>query len=380
MSLLTQLFAFTFFGIFLTESHAQKPLHKIQRGVRTKVQNSMWYHDAFPRMPSLLPGKSITIGHFKSPDGKGGRITEMHIVLWVVQEGLREQLHKEELLREDLLLALYDSREDMHRKVALAITYDDLPYPSVFVPVGDFFIEHEVGNYSQNGTKSGTITSSQYDNMVVANRKTFSWWLHAPLPYRKSVKIELFSAMNDIVEGSNMVTHENSPFEEDDGYFHAHFSANPMHKFPWQPVPVVQAMGPGQLIGLSFVFRSTDPGKFGWPYNPSVTHFCEGNWEFYLDNGTQRLYGNDSSTDVARAGYQSSDHVVVWTGTEDLFGYSFGWTQNTAGWLAGTTMHYTDSEQIVLAAYHMFDGAPIRFEKSLVAQVNWGYDIGHNVP
>merc|ERR1712023_547813 len=136
---------------------------------------------------------------------------------------------------------------------------------------------------------------------------------------------------------------------------------NPMHAFPWQPVPVVRAQGPGQLVGLSFVFRSTDPTKFGWPGDKSVNHFCEGNWEFFLDNGTEVVLGNDTCTDVAKAGYQSSEHLVVWTGTEDLFGYNFGWTENTVGYLAGTSLHYTDDEQIVLSAYRMFNGAPIRF-------------------
>merc|ERR1719206_483758 len=51
-----------------------------------------------------------------------------------------------------------------------------------------------------------------------------------------------------------------------------------------------------------------------------------------------------------------------------------------ACYLAGTPLHYNDSEQIVLSAYRMFDKAPIRFAESLTAQVNWGYDIGHNVP
>ena len=33
-----------------------------------------------------------------------------------------------------------------------------------------------------------------------------------------------------------------------------------------------------------------------------------------------------------------------------------------------------------LATYNFFTDAPIQFERSLHAQVNWGYDVGHNVP
>ena len=33
-----------------------------------------------------------------------------------------------------------------------------------------------------------------------------------------------------------------------------------------------------------------------------------------------------------------------------------------------------------LSSYQFFDAAPIQFESSLHAQVNWHYDTGHNVP
>ena len=61
----------------------------------------------------------------------------------------------------------------------------------------------------------------------------------------------------------------------------------------------------------------TRVGKFN--QTGTFEHICEGNWEIYMDNTTQ-LFGNDTVVNIAQAGYQASNHVVVVTGSEDFFG------------------------------------------------------------
>ena len=135
--------------------HDLDQLTTLQPGVRTTVSNSLWGNDAFPGTPLLLPGKDLTIGFWNASGG--GMITEIHLVLAGPDRG------------------------DLQRHVALKITYDGLPYPSVFVPVGDFFMD-QVDSASNN-----------YENKYFAKRPTNSWHCFAPMPYEKSIKIELVS-------------------------------------------------------------------------------------------------------------------------------------------------------------------------------------------
>ena len=67
-----------------------------------------------------------------------------------------------------------------------------------------------------------------------------------------------------------------------------------------------------------------------------------------------------------------------------MFGYSFGWASPAAGLLTGTPLWVQGAQAktfgVQLSTYRFFDAAPIQFESSLHAQVNWHYDTGHNVP
>ena len=241
-------------------------------------------------------------------------------------------------------------------------------YPSVFVPVGDFFGD-------QMDSKS-----ANYANVLFAKRPTNSWWCYATMPYAKSILIELVSAASTSksVKGYNYVLHDSIPFDPaSDSYFHAQYASHPLVHFPWQAVPFVDAEGPGQLVGLQMVFTTNDSSKFSGNFN----HVCEGNYEFFLDNKTV-LYGNDSSIDYQKAGYQTSEHVIAVLGSEDMYGYSFGWSGVQQDERTGT-LSWTDGKangSRVLQTYRILDKSPIRFTDHLWAQVNWMYDFGHNVP
>eukprot|EP01079_Euglenida_sp_SAG-EU17-18_P003910 gene3910-4283_t len=329
-----------------------RDITKVQTGVRTTVANSIWGNDAFPGTPQLEPGKSLTIAYFKSTGG--GVVTEIHLVL------------------------VGPDRGELQRHVALKVTYDDLPYPSVFVPVGDFFMDQE------------SSASNPYENMYFAKRPMYSWHCSAPMPYRESIKIELVSKASKTVEGYNYVYHDSAPYTDGTGYFHAVYQGNTQLRFPWDAAPMLPReglAGPGHLIGTSLAFTGKDGTKFDGAFN----HVCEGNYELFFDN-TTAAYGNDSSVDYRKEGYQTSDHVVAVLGSEDWYGYSYGWggdeielgTHGMWGTThSGTTFWdhpvHLPNETRTLATYRFFP-APLRFEEHAWAQVNWHYDTGHNVP
>jgi hypothetical protein len=75
--------------------------------------------------------------------------------------------------------------------------------------------------------------------------------------------------------------------------------------------------------------------------------------------------------------------VIAILGSEDYFGYSFGWSGDDrklgGGGLYGTehsgTTLWVQNKSVELATYN-FMAAPIRFKQRLWAQVNWHYDTG----
>ena len=122
--------------------------------------------------PAAVNG-SLTIANFNSTGG--GVVTEIHLVL----EGQLSVIQ---------------------RHVALSITYDGLPHPSVFVPVGDFFGDQEDG------------LNAPFENAYFARRPTNSWFCYIPMPYKESIKIELVNRSPKPVKGYNYIYHDSKPW------------------------------------------------------------------------------------------------------------------------------------------------------------------------
>ena len=225
---------------------------KLTRGARTTVQNALWADDAWPTSPSLQPGGRLSIAYFNSTGG--GRVTLLHLVL------CRE--------RADNLL----------RNIAIAITYDDLPYPSVFVPAGDFFMEHSKDGVP--GVANTSYQSAHYETQLLAFRPTYSYYSYFHMPYHKSIRIELVGAeaLKTPIGCESWVQHSDEPFSEDDAYFHAHFAYHPALAFPWQPAiftPPGGWSGPGQLVGINMRFSAAP--ELADKFNGNMNHVCEGN-------------------------------------------------------------------------------------------------------
>lgn len=78
---------------------------------------------------------------------------------------------------------------EIQRHVALSITYNDASTPSVFVPVGDFFLDQLNGE------------SAPFESKLFAKRPTNSWFSLAPIPYERSVRVELVNALSSPIGG-----------------------------------------------------------------------------------------------------------------------------------------------------------------------------------
>jgi len=291
----------------------------------SSMQNSFWNRDAFPQLPPLRPHSNITIAEFTGP----GVVTNLHY------------------------MQAYDGGSDryyMNKNIMIQITYDGDPKPAVFVPVGDFFLD----------TFDGT---SHFEGSLFANRALFSCFCEIPMPFRKSIKIEIINPTAYGGTGYGYVMVENlSSWSPNLGYFHAQYHLTPTI-IPFQKAWILeQVLGSGHYIGFHMSFDSNLTNIF----DPSFGGICDGNDEFFVDNDTV-IIGNSSNP-----------ALISYLGTEDFIGFSWCWTEINLNERAGCTWRYHDNTKKIfqLSTYKYMDDNPIRFKKNLSAWINWDYD--HN--
>jgi len=163
------------------------------------MQNSLWNHDYYPELPDLNPQGTIDIGRFNGP----GIIRTIHLTLNI------EGNNRNELLRENFLM----------------INYDHKPYPSVYIPVGDFFCDSFSGK------------SIPFASLAMAKRPTNSLFCYLPMPFKHSALVKLVNRTDKKVTGYGYVTAEKVPkWEADNAYFHAKW-INTTVKLPAERVP-----------------------------------------------------------------------------------------------------------------------------------------------
>ncbi len=282
---------------------------------KSLMQNSLWNHDAYPELPDLLPHERIVLGEFTGP----GIVKTIHLTLNI----------------ED------NNREELLRGVFLEATYNDKKYPSVLAPVGDFFCDSFGGR------------STPFAGMMMAKRPINSLYCYFPMPFRQQMTLSLVNTTAQKVTGYGYVTAEQIPeWDAALGYFHAKW-INQIVKLPGDIVPLLNTQGSGHLVGCHLTAVS------------ACRHFlenqgiCEGNDEFYIDGSTEPNCN--------------------YLGTEDFFGFSWNWRHLWYDDYSGTTYLSDDDGVTRLACYRFLLNDPIRFSRSLLAQINYRHEI-NNTP
>lgn len=163
----------------------------------------------------LQPGKAVTI--FES--SKGGRIASLRIGPdWAL--GGKE------------------------RGIMLRVTWDGEKTPSILLPAGDFF-GYAWGKPVVQSSMLGTYRGENYCNF--------------PMPFAKSAKIELVSALGRAVPIQAEVISGDKPLTAGEGRFYAEWKReNPTaagRPFTW-----LEASGRGHLVGLSLQAQGAESG------------------------------------------------------------------------------------------------------------------------
>lgn len=108
---------------------------------------------------------------------------------------------------------------DHYRECLLKITYDDAPYPSVLVPLGDFFC---LGHSLVNSFQSALFSAST--NFPYQFNKPCALNGYVPMPFAKRAVVELVNESDQDHRQYFYVDYETlEEFGPNTGYFHAEF-------------------------------------------------------------------------------------------------------------------------------------------------------------
>jgi hypothetical protein len=265
---------------------------------------------------------------------------------------------------------IWMTQYDHYRECLIKITYDDLPYPSVLVPLGDFFC---LGHGMVNSFQSALFTAStnfpyQFDKPCALN-------CYALMPFARRAVVELVNESGkDHLQYYYVDFETLEEFPLDTGYFHAEFRrANPF--MGWGPEITVNtphadaANKERQAWENNYVIQETEGRGHYIGCNLSVTNFT-GNW---WGEGDDMIWVD---------GYKWPPDLHG-TGSEDYLGHAGGMHEsafmyNGSSIFEGRTIAVPEIElwrgnSGYQTGYVFHLDNPVRFTRSIKATI----EIGH---
>jgi len=265
---------------------------------------------------------------------------------------------------------IWMTQVDHYRECLLKITYDDAPYPSVLVPLGDFFcLGHGMVNSFQSALFSAsTFFPYQFNKPCALN-------CYAPMPFAKRAVVELVNESDEPHGQYFYVDYETlEEFPADCGYFHAEFRrTNPFGG--WGPEVTVNS----QEVDVANKERTAWENNYVILETRGRGHYIGCNLS--VTNFTRNWWGEgDDMTWVDGYKWPPDLHG---TGSEDYFNQAFGmqpnaYLHNGSSIFEGGTvpaaeieLYRGDSGYQTSYVFHLEN--PVRFIKEIKATI----EIGH---
>ncbi|MCM8788351.1 MAG: DUF2961 domain-containing protein [Candidatus Omnitrophica bacterium] len=253
---------------------------------------------------------------------------------------------------------IWMTQSNHYRECLLKITWDDAPYSSVLVPLGDFFC---LGHGIVNSFQSIFFTASTRHNNRFSMGCALNCYL--PMPFRKRAVVELVNESNQDHYQYFYIDYETyGSLDENEAYLHAEFKraypfggwaheikvntpeANVVNKekIAWENNYVIlETKGTGHYIGC----------------NLSVTNF-QGTW---WGEGDDMIWVD---------GYKWPPDLHG-TGSEDYFNQAWGMQKN-AFLRNGSSIHEEDTGGYQ-TSYIFHIENPVRFQKEIKVTIEHGH-------
>jgi len=268
---------------------------------------------------------------------------------------------------------LWMTQSRHYRECLLRITWDNARWPSVLVPLGDFFgLGHGMVNSYQSALFSASTSSNyRFDCGCALN-------CYAPMPFRQRALVELVNESREPHWQYFYIDYETYPHEldADEAYFHAEFRRNnPFQGWEQQlrkrgrtPKDGNVANKEEQAWNNNYVILETKGRGHYIGCNLSITNFHKGWW----GEGDDMIWVD---------GYKWPPDLHG-TGSEDYFNQAWGMQDNaffrngSSIFEGGTTLSYSTSpwnEGAYQTSYIFHLENPVRFQREIKVTIEHGH-------
>lgn len=221
--------------------------------------------------------------------------------------------------------------EVLSRGVVIEIWFEDAGEPAVMCPLADFFGD-------------GCNGQSMYFASNLIECAPWSYNCYFVMPFKSRARVILRNDSDNDVTNYSYVEWETLPSWDDElGYFHATYRRRCFQLTKDTDETFFEVQGSGHILGRQYSVITDEPFFQGFHT------VMEGNNEVDIDGDARRI-----------------DYL----GTEDSFGFSWGFRDTFVGRHVGMTLNeHGDLNRLSIYRFH--DHMPIRFHKSLKWHINW---------
>ncbi len=226
----------------------------------------------------------------------------------------------------------HNPKELAARGVVLEIWFDNAEEPAVHCPLADFFGDGCNGEAMDFSTPLIECAPWSYNCYFL-------------MPFKSQARVLLRNDTDENISNYSFVEWEKLPEWDDKlGYFHATFDRRCIQLNRTTDETFFEVEGTGHILGRQFSIITDEP------FFSSFAFVVEGNNEIDIDGRLRQI-----------------DYL----GTEDSFGFSWGFSKTFAGQRAGIPVAKVGDLPHQLSIYRFHDHQPIRFNESLRWHINW---------
>lgn len=282
--------------------------------------NGGWAYDAYPDLEPLNAKSNINIANISGP----AVITNFHSTQHFISHDKLSSHERKALAARGIILEIY---------------YNDSKTPSVMVPLGDFFAD-------------GCNGKAMHFTTPFVEKAPESYNCFIPMPFEGSARVMLRNDTPYNFANYSFVEFEKLPtWDKDLGYFHATWKRFAFQLHGKTDEHFFHIDGCGHLIGRAWSVCTDEPLFNGFSF------VMEGNNEVRIDG--------------------SENPVADYLGTEDSFGFSWGFQKPFAGVYNG--INFIQNETPSMLSIYRFHGAnAIRFNSSFDLRVDWSHEFKNN--
>lgn len=238
------------------------------------------------------------------------------------------------------------------RYAIIRFYWDDEKYPSVEVPVGDFFC-------------MGWGQYAPLQSLAVCVNPGSAFNCYWPMPFKRKCRITMENIDDNDMVLYYQVDYVLSTITDDAAYFHAQFRRSNPLPYKQDFVLADNISGKGQYVGTYLAYGAHSNGWWG---EGEIKFFMDGDTKFPTINGT-------GTEDYFCGSYDFDTHTTNASGTQSSSYTEFCSPYSGLAQVIRGDGHYNIMQRFGLYRWHITD--PIRFEQNLkvtIQDLGWRHD------